>query len=149
VAACAAGLSATGDSRVPPMLFALPSRNFLLRPLLALGLKSAKSAMTPPEYAAYTSAPTIPWIARADPLWPIVNGEEIARRESRRRRSLDRPYRRRVLVASPVWAAQRPVRGARLVEGSNGRSLEHAQTLAASHYSTCVGILLGLGSGGP
>src|SRR5262249_25666996 len=40
--------------------------------LSALGLKSAKSAMTPLEYAAYTSTPIIPWIVRGDKL-PIVS----------------------------------------------------------------------------
>ena len=93
----------------------------------------------------YERADYPPWIARADPLWPIVNREEIARRESRRRPSPNSPYRHRVLVASP---APRPVRGARPVEGSNGRSREHARALAASCYSPCVGVLLGLGSGG-
>src|SRR5262245_54472640 len=79
VATCAAGLSATHASRVQRMPSALPSRNFLLRRLSALGLKSAKSAMTPLEYAAYTSTPIIPWIVRGDKL-PIVNREEIAGR---------------------------------------------------------------------
>src|SRR5262249_4461408 len=94
-------------------------------------LKSAKSAMTPPEYAACTSTPTIPWIGRGASLWRIVNREEIDRIES----------------ASPVWAA-RLARGARFAEGSNGRSRVHAQALANNYYSARVGVLLGLGSGG-
>jgi len=51
------------------------------------------------------------------------------------------------LIAILVWTAPAPVRGTRLVEKLNGRSREHAQALAASYYSYCSGVLLGLGSG--
>src|SRR5262245_54472639 len=51
----------------------------------------------------------------------IANREQRGNRgkNSRRRRSPNSPCRRRVLVASRVWAAPRPVQGARFAKGSN------------------------------
>jgi len=55
---------------------------FAIEPLLALGLKSAKSAMTPLEYAAYTSTPIIPWIVRG--ALEMANREQRGNREKRK-----------------------------------------------------------------